>query len=73
MGIDGMNSADIFDEYFDNKKPKCIIKDCTNCQYFEIETFYGVCDKYGILNGVIKDCKDFEESNNDLENNRLQR
>lgn len=39
-------------------------KDCTNCKYFEIETCYGVCDKNGILNDVVKDCKDYEEKTN---------
>jgi hypothetical protein len=28
MGVDGMNSADIFEEYFDNEKPKYIIRNC---------------------------------------------
>ena len=29
MGVDGMNSADIFDEYFDDdEKPKYIIRNC---------------------------------------------
>ena len=36
--------------------------DCTNCIYFDIETFYGVCDKHGILNDT-KPCEDYEEDN----------
>lgn len=28
MGVDGMSNADIFDEYFDDEKPKYIIKNC---------------------------------------------
>ena len=41
-------------------------KDCTNCVYFDIETYYGVCDKNGILNDVVKDCKDYKEQANEL-------
>ena len=29
MGVDGMNNADIFDEYFDDEKPKDIVKNCS--------------------------------------------
>ena len=28
MGVDGMSNADIFDEYFDDEKPKYIIRNC---------------------------------------------
>lgn len=28
MGVDGINSADIFDEYFDDVNPKYIIRNC---------------------------------------------
>lgn len=38
-----------------------IKRDCMKCIYFDIETFYGVCDKNGILNDIVKDCKDYEE------------
>lgn len=30
MGVDGIDKADIFDEYFDDEKPKYIIKNCPN-------------------------------------------
>lgn len=26
-----------------------IRKNCTNCIYFDIETFYGVCNKHGVI------------------------
>lgn len=28
MGVDGMSNADIFDEYFDDEKPKYVIRNC---------------------------------------------
>lgn len=28
MGVDGMSNADIFDEYFDDDKPRYIIRNC---------------------------------------------
>lgn len=37
--------------------------DCTNCLYFDIETFYGVCNKHGIILNSEKPCEDFEENN----------
>lgn len=36
-------------------------QDCINCLYFDIETFYGVCSKHGIILDSEKPCKDFEE------------
>ena len=39
-------------------------KDCTTCKHFDIETCYGVCDKNGILNDIVKDCKDYDEQTN---------
>lgn len=32
------------------------MKDCTTCERFDIETFTGVCSKFGILNDVKVDC-----------------
>lgn len=37
-----------------------MVKDCTTCDNFDIETVYGVCCKYGVLSDVIKNCKDYE-------------
>lgn len=36
-------------------------KDCTNCLYFDIETFYSVCNKHGVILNSEKPCEDFEE------------
>ena len=38
-------------------------KDCTNCIYFDIETFYGVCNKHCEILNDEKPCEDFEEDN----------
>lgn len=35
---------------------------CENCKCFSIESVYGVCDKKGVLNDVIKNCKEFEDA-----------
>jgi len=37
-----------------------IKKDCTNCIYFDIETFYGVCNKHCVILNDEKPCEDFE-------------
>jgi len=34
--------------------------DCTNCLYFNIETFYGVCNKHGVILDDVKPCEEFE-------------
>lgn len=44
-----------------NKNWKPIVKDCTNCLYFDIETFYGVCNKHGVIVNDEKPCEDYEE------------
>lgn len=36
-------------------------KDCTNCVYFDIETFYGVCNKHAIILDKTEPCEDWEE------------
>jgi len=38
-----------------------IKKDCTNCLYFDIETYYGVCNKHGVILNDEKPCEDYEE------------
>lgn len=40
-------------------------KDCTNCLYFDIETFYGVCNKHGVILNDEKPCEDYEEELNE--------
>jgi len=43
-----------------------MIKDCTNCDNFDIETVYGVCCKHGVLSDVKENCKDYENKSNFL-------
>lgn len=50
---------------FHMAKWKPILKDCTTCKHFDIESCYGVCDKHGVLNDVVKNCKDYEEQTNE--------
>ena len=38
------------------------VKDCTTCGLFDIETFTGVCQKFGILNDVKVDCNFWEQT-----------
>jgi len=42
-----------------------IKSDCTNCLYFDIETFYGVCNKHGVILNNVKPCEDYEEDTNE--------
>lgn len=35
-----MNKADVFDEYFENEKPKYIIKNCPSCYYIYCDKEY---------------------------------
>jgi len=42
-----------------------IKSDCTNCLYFDIETFYGVCNKHGVILNNVKPCEDYEEDINE--------
>lgn len=37
-----------------------MVKDCTTCDNFDIETVYGVCCIHGVLGDVVEDCKDYE-------------
>lgn len=39
--------------------------DCTKCIYFDIETFYGVCNKHGVILNDEKHCEDYEEDTNE--------
>ena len=48
-----------------------IKKDCTNCLYFDIETFYGVCNKHGVILNDVQPCKDYEEELNESNRNTL--
>lgn len=61
MGVDGMNSADIFDEYFDEKKPKYIVRNCPAYQTFYSDTTNGssstLCTK-GFTKLYCQDCTD---------------
>ena len=43
-----------------------MIKDCTTCDNFDIETVYGVCCIHGALGDVVEDCKDYENKSNFL-------
>lgn len=40
-----------------------MVKDCTTCDNFDIETVYGVCYKHGVILNDEKPCEDFEEDN----------
>lgn len=37
-----------------------MVKDCTTCANFDIETVYGVCCIHGALGDVVEDCKDYK-------------
>lgn len=37
-----------------------MVKDCTTCDNFDIETVYGVCCIHGILSDVKENCKDYK-------------
>lgn len=43
-----------------------MIKDCTTCDNFDIETVYGVCCIHGALGDVVEDCKDYENKSSFL-------
>lgn len=45
----------------DFKEQKEEVKECTNCAKFDIETFTGVCSKFGIINDVKVDCSFWEK------------
>ena len=54
MGVDGIDKADIFDEYFDDEKPKYIIR---NCPCYEGEgAFYNCVNEH--IEGDCQDCTD---------------
>ena len=36
------------------------VHDCTTCAKFDIETFTGVCSKFGVINDVKVDCNFYE-------------
>lgn len=59
MGVDGIDKADIFDEHFDNKKPKYIIR---NCPCFNegnpMLDYYGECLSLTDDTQVCQDCAD---------------
>lgn len=43
-----------------------MVKDCTTCDNFDIETVYGVCCIHGALGDVVEDCKDYENKSSFL-------
>lgn len=43
-----------------------MVKDCTTCDNFDIETVYGVCCIHGALGDVVENCKDYENKSNFL-------